>query len=451
MGERADPQGRGERALKGPEKRLLALLGLPTFGLALSIGTVTTYVPLLARQFTSSTAVIGFVIAAEGLVALVVPIAAGAWSDQLHTRFGGRIPFLMLGAPVLGLTVASMGFMHSLGPLALIVFVFFVAYYTAYEPYRALYPDLLTADVAGRGQSTQAIFRGMATGAALVGGGLLFAVSPKLPFLIFALLAFATIAAFLWGVRRTRAVRRQHEHEARTARETVRRLVGLLGERPALRAFLFANALWELSLAALKTFIMLFLTVGLGFGTSGAAGVIAIVLVLVLIAAPVSGKLGDRFGKTRVVGIALWLYGIGLLVPFFTQAPYLVLPILPVVAFGGGMILTLPYAILMPLMPDEEHGLITGFYSFSRGIGILLGPALAGLAITALRSMLPGTRGYAAMWIVSAVAILASVPLMRPLKAKEAELRRQRSEQSGAEERAQRRHRVPSAAERAAG
>jgi hypothetical protein len=55
------------------------------------------------------------------------------------------------------------------------------------------------------------------------------------------------------------------------------------------------------------------------------------------------------------------------------------------------------------------------------------------------------------MWIVSAVAILASVPLMRPLKAKEAELRRQRSEQSGAEERAQRRHRVPSAAERAAG
>ena len=65
---------------------------------------------------------------------------------------------------------------------------------------------------------------------------------------------------------------------------------------------------------------------------SSAVGVIGIVLVLILIAAPVSGKRGDRFGRTRVVGVALWLYGIGLLVPFFTQSPYLVLPILP---FGG--------------------------------------------------------------------------------------------------------------------
>jgi MFS family permease len=206
----------------------------------------------------------------------------------------------------------------------------------------------------------------------------------------------------------------------------VKRIVDLLRSRPALRAFLVANALWELSLAALKTFIMLFLTVGLGMQMSGAVGVIAIVLVLILVAAAVSGKLGDRFGKTRVVGIALWLYGIGLLVPFFTQSPYLVLPILPFVALGGGMILTLPYAILMPLMPEEEHGLITGFYSFSRGLGILLGPALAGLAITGLRSTLPGTDGYAAMWLVCGAAILASLAFMGPLQAKEADLRRRR-------------------------
>jgi MFS family permease len=434
MGVRNRSRGGDERSLKGPEKRLLALLGLPTFGLALSIGTVTTYVPLLARQFTSSTAVIGLVIAAEGLVALFVPIAAGAWSDQLRTRFGGRIPFLAVGAPVIGVTVASLGFMKSLAPLALIVFVFFLAYYAAYEPYRALYPDLLTADVAGRGQSTQAVFRGVATGTALVGGGLLFALSPKLPFLIFALLAFGTIAGFVWRIRGAKAVRRQDEHEARSAGETVSRIVELVRARPALRAFLFANALWELSLAALKTFIMLFLTVGMGLGMSSAAGLIGIVLVLILISAPISGTLGDRFGKTRVVGIALWLYGIGLLVPFFTQSAYIVLPIMPLVAFGGGMILTLPYAILMPLMPDEEHGLITGFYSFSRGIGILLGPALAGLAIMALRSTLPGTAGYAAMWLVCAVAILASVAFMRPLRAKEDELRRERSREDNADE-----------------
>jgi MFS family permease len=424
------PERQHERPLKGSEKRLLALLGLPTYGLALAITAVTTYVPLLARQFTSSTTVIGVVIAAEGLVALVVPIAAGAWSDQLETRMGGRLPFLLLGAPVLGATIAIMGFLHSLGLLAVAVFIFFIAYYAAYEPYRALYPDLLKAEVAGRGQSTQAVFRGGATGTALIAGGLLFSASPKLPFLVFGALALVAILAFIWRTKHSRAARSNSEHESRTARETIALIVKLVRERPALRAFLFANALWELSLAALKTFIVLFLTVGIGLSTSGSSGVIAIVVVLLLIAAPVSGKLGDRFGKTRVVGISLWLYGFGLLVPLFTQSPYIVLPILPFVAFGGGMILTLPYAILMPLMPEEEHGLITGFYSFSRGIGILLGPLLAGVAITVLRSPLSSTHGYAAMWLVCSASVLASIAFMKPMQNREAELRQERRHRS---------------------
>lgn len=425
----------GERALSSKEKRVLAFLGMPTFALALGITAVTTYGPLLARRFTSSTTVIGVIIAAEGLVAMVVPLAAGAWSDQLRTRIGGRLPFLLIGAPMIAGTVGVMGFMQSLWLLAVMVFVFFIAYYAAYEPYRALYPDLLTAEVAGRGQSTQALFRGLATGTALVGGGLLFGLSPKLPFVVFAALAFATMASFLWGIIGSSAVGKQDEHETRAARETIKRMLDLLRSGSALRAFLFANALWELSLAALKTFIILFLTVGVGLGMRSAVGVIAIVMALILGAAAVSGKLGDRLGKARVVHLSLWLYGSGLLVPFFTRSPAVLFAIMPFVAFGGGMILTLPYAILMPLMPDEEHGLITGLYSFSRGLGILLGPLLAGVAITLLRPLLDSTHGYAAMWLVCGGAVLASTAFMKPLQQREAQLRAHRDHSDSADAR----------------
>jgi MFS family permease len=422
-----------ERSLKRDEKHVLALLGLPTFGLALAITAVTTYVPLLAKRYTSSTAVIGMIIAAEGLVALVVPIAAGASSDQLRTRVGGRLPFLLAGAPVVGISVAVMGFLGSLGLIALAVLVFFIAYYAAYEPYRALYPDLLKPEIAGRGQSTQAIFRGLATGTALIAGGLLFSISPKLPFVLFALIASLAMLVFVWTIRGTPAVRQQNGHEARGTHETVTKMLMLLRARPALRAFLVANALWEMSLAALKTFVVLFLTAGLGESMTTSVGLIAIVVVLILISAPISGKLGDRFGKTRVVQIALWLYGLGLLVPFLTQTPAIVLPIVPLVAFGGGMILTLPYAILIPLMPEEEHGLITGFYSFSRGLGILLGPLAAGIAISALRPLLKSTDGYAAMWVVCSVSILASIPFVGPLRVRERQLRRRRARGSAAQ------------------
>ena len=94
-----------------------------------------------------------------------------------------------------------------------------------------------------------------------------------------------------------------------------------------------------------------------------------------------------------------------MLVPLLTATPWLVALSVPFVAIGGGAIMALPYAVLMPLMPDEEHGTLTGVYSFSRGIGTWLGPLLAGLAITAAGGLFESTQGYQAMWFVCSVAV----------------------------------------------
>jgi MFS family permease len=412
--------GAHERALSGREKRFLALLGMPTLALALSITTVTTYLPLVARQFTGSTTVIGVLIGAEGAVALVVPLVVGQWSDQLRTRLGGRLPFVVAGAPAVALSIALMGFAGSLILVAALALVFFVSYYAAYEPYRALYPDMLEAEVAGRGQSSQAVFRGCGTGLALVGGGLLFAIAPTLPFAVVGAVALATMAGFVWGMAgRDRRPSHEQHGQARDVRGTLHRIGELLRASPELRAFLVANALWELSLAALKTFVILYLTAGLGYRLETAVGIVGGVAVLILGAAVMSGKLGDRFGKARVATAGIWVYGLGLLVPFASQDPWVVLPAMPLIAFGGGTILTLPYALLIPLMPEDEHGILTGFYSFSRGLGILLGPLIAGGAISLLHGPLGSSQGYAAMWLVCSVAILASIPMMGPLRRRE--------------------------------
>ena len=97
-----------------------------------------------------------------------------------------------------------------------------------------------------------------------------------------------------------------------------------------------------------------------------------------LVAAPLSGRLGDRVGRMRVMEWALLAWGAGLLVPFLVSSKPVVAAAVPIIALGGGAVMTLPYAVLMPLMHDAEHGMLTGFYSFSRGIGTALGPLLAG-------------------------------------------------------------------------
>ncbi|MEA2246695.1 MAG: transporter, family, tetracycline resistance protein [Solirubrobacteraceae bacterium] len=411
-----DPDEGGDRPLDRGEWRTLAVLGVPTFALALAITTVTTYLPVIAESFAASTLVIGLLIGGEGLLALGLPVVVGAWSDRLRTRIGGRLPFLIVATPPLVLSLAILGWARSILAAAIIVAAFFAAYYVAYEPYRALYPDLVDDDIAGRAQSTQALFRGAATCLALVGGGLLISIGGPVPFVVAAAITALCMAAFTWALLR-RGLPEQTRQAPEGLREVARSLRDCVADRPALRSLLAANALWELSLAALKTFVILYITRGLGFEVSTAALIIGGGAVVIMLASPVSGKLADRLGRTRVMHIALWVYGVGLLVPVFTQSTVLLALAVPLVAFGGGVIMTLPYALLMPLMPEGQHGALSGFYSLSRGVGTALGPLLAGLAIELLRDPLSSTHGYAAMWLVSAAAILASIPLLLRVRA----------------------------------
>jgi Na+/melibiose symporter-like transporter len=314
-----------------------------------------------------------------------------------------------------------MGFVGSVGPLVGAAFVFFIGYFLAYEPYRALYPDLFDDEVAGRAQGTQALWRGAGTGLALVGGGLLISLSQLLPFLVAAIVACAATVTLPVGMMRRDDASDESGEAGGGPKAAATRVLELLRESPGLRAFLIANALWELSLGALKTFVVLYVTVGLGYSRATAALFIGGVAVLVLFAAMASGKLADKRGKIAVLKVGLPIYGAGLFVPLIFSAPWIVACAVPFIAIGAGAVMALPYAVLMPLMPDEEHGTLTGVYSFSRGLGVWLGPLIAGLAITLLSGVFKSTEGYQATWGVCAIAVLASLPFVRRLRAEAGE------------------------------
>jgi predicted MFS family arabinose efflux permease len=285
----------------------------------------------------------------------------------------------------------------------------------AYEPYRALYPDAVGEDAAGRAQGTQALWRGVGTGLALLGGGLLLGVGRGAPFAAAAVAYVACVSAFVVVLAR-RGVPREGGGESGGLREEARHVVRLVREHAALRAFLVANALWELSLAALKTFVVLYVTQGLGFGRTDASLIIGAVAVIVLLAALGSGKLADRYGRLKVLRVALPVYGAGFLVPLVFTAPLAVVLAIPFIAVGGGALMALPYAILIPLMPDDAHGALTGYYSLSRGLGTWFGPLLAGVAVTATAGVFSATHGYQAVWGVCALAVLASIWPARHLR-----------------------------------
>jgi MFS family permease len=400
------------------ERRAIWLLGLPTFGLALSITVVTTYLPLIAQDFTDSSTVVGVLIGSEGLLALVLPLLVGTWSDQLRSPIGGRLPFLLAATPPLAVATALLGFASSLVIALGLAWLFFAAYFVAYEPYRALYPDLVSPAFAGRSQSVQAIWRGAATGLALVAGGVLFDLAQWLPFVAGAVLTAAVLGVFLRAmISGPGRPASWHEPERpKPLMEAVRELRGLVEGRPALQAYLVANALWEASLGALKSFVLLYVTVGLGIEVGDAALIVGAAALFVLVGAVVSGILADRYGRLRVLRLTLILYGGALLIPALTTATLPLLILAPIAAFGGGTLMTLPYALLMPYMPDGSHGALTGFYSLSRGVGTMLGPLLTGVAVDVLSgagATFGETEGYSAMWLVCGGTILLSLVFLQ--------------------------------------
>jgi MFS family permease len=402
---------RARPRLSKAERRLFILLGVPGFGLSLSLTVLSTYLPLLARRFTASRAGIGALVGGEGLIALLVPIWIGSLSDRVDTRFGRRVPFLMATAPIAAIALALIPFARSLPVMVVTVFSFYVAYFTYLAPYRALYPDLVSLDASGRAQGILGIFNQAGLGLALVGGGLLLELWRPLPYVVAAATMLLGTVILVLGLRETARPPASPEH--RSSRSPPAEVWALLRNHRAIRALMIANTLLSLTLGGLKAFVVLWLIEGLGKNMKFIAGAMTVVAVGALVGTLVTGKLADRYGAARVLARTLVVFGLGLVLPTFSKSTMLLGAELPLIAFCGGAAVTLPYAILMQLMPARSHGTAAGLFDVSGGIGTLLGPAITGAAIDLLRPLFASTEGYAAMWPVLSASALASIAMLR--------------------------------------
>jgi MFS family permease len=401
----AIPQPEGRRAL-------IWSLGLGAFGLAFSITTTAAYLPPLLGEFTDSTSLIAAVLAAEGIFAIALPLVVGPWSDTFQTPIGRRRPFMLVALPPMAFCLLLMPFMPRFWLAAIVVFAFFFAYYLFEPPYRGLYPDLLPQWLYGRAQSVQHILRGVALGAALVGGGFLFHVWDPAPFLLASGMTVLAGGACLALV---------HERGGSTrvflgVRSYLARNLEIVRGEPHVRRFLIANSAWEGSFAAARSFVVLYITVGLGQSSTVAATVLTIVAAGYLVGAVVSGPLGDRFGLARVIVGASIVYGGGYLAAGAAQHwhAWYYAPIFPV-AVAGGTVMTLAWGLLFKLMPPRQRGAIAGLATTTKGIGLLLGPLAAGVAIDVLAPYLDATQGYQVLWPICGATILLAVPLVRSL------------------------------------
>jgi MFS family permease len=399
----------GEDAARADGVRRAQEYGLTAGELGMASGqtVMVALLPLLLAEHVGSATMIGAVVAMEGFFAMLVPYIVGALSDRVGAdaarRFGRRNLFLLAAAPVMAAALVMAPFMDGFWPRAGAAALFFAALHAYMTPLRALVVDSVPEERRGRVQGVLGAFHSGGLAYGLVGGGLLFALWEPLPFLVAAGLVLLTTGVTFFATPDS-----SHEHEEAEPEAEAEFWRELARNRGA-RWFLLANALWAGAVDGLRPYIFLFATVVLGITVSGASGIIGALLVGVGIGSVLVGRLGDRYGKARVLGFCAALTGVVMALGVFVRDVGFAIAFLVPAGLGAAALIALPYPVFARLIGEEAVGRATGVFTVSVGAARLVAPLLVGAAIDLGAGIFPDEEGYPMMWpVVGGLALLGA-------------------------------------------
>jgi MFS transporter, DHA2 family, methylenomycin A resistance protein len=194
------------------------------------------------------------------------------------------------------------------------------------------------------------------------------------------------------------------------------------GGNPTLNRVVFAATL----IAALTFAVMIgafyiaeqYLQRVAGFSALGASGALVLVALLVGAAAPLAGKLVDRYGEQLPTLLGFVGAGLGLAVlgipGVSLDSPITILPLIPV-GLGLGMLFVPTSRAALNASPQASHGRTSAILSVGRLLGAAVGAGLAGVA---LEGVLTAATVHHALLLGAALCLVIGIPASTLLRAR---------------------------------
>lgn len=377
------------------DERLLMICGSTVLVMA-GQGVVGPVLPLYARDFGVSTAVVGLTFTAFGLARLVLNIPAGIWADR-----GGRRSLLIGGPLVTAVGMIGSGLAPTIWVLLawrLVAGAGSALYMTGAQIYLI---DIAVDDQRARYIATNqgALLLGVSVGPA-VGGLLADAYGLRAPFLVVgAGAAITAVYSFLRlpETRRASPVSDDPVGDGIAMRTSRRRFVT---SRQFVAVGLVSFSIFSIRSGYRQTLVPIEGADRFGFDT-GDLGLLFTLLGLIGLAlVGPAGWLADRFGRKPVIIPSGYIAVAGVAATAIADTPMWFIAGLMLSAVGTGVSGPAPAAFVADLAPAELRGSAMGLYRTWGDLGLVLAPLLGG-ALADLTSI------RIAMLAISAVAALA--------------------------------------------
>jgi maltose/moltooligosaccharide transporter len=159
------------------------LLGFGFFSISIGWSLYNGFVPFFLNNYLASTALIGFLMTIDNYFALIIQPYIGNRSDRTNTRFGRRMPYLMIGIPIAALFYALIPFHVSLMTLILFMVCMNLSMAIFRSPTIALMPDITPESKRTKANGVINFMGGCGAILAFSAGSLLYNVDESLPFL----------------------------------------------------------------------------------------------------------------------------------------------------------------------------------------------------------------------------------------------------------------------------
>ncbi|MBI5649640.1 MAG: MFS transporter [Chloroflexi bacterium] len=367
------------------------LLGFGFFGISIITGINKSYVaPFLGTDFGLKANEVSLIVTLGTIITFLIQPLIGSVSDNTRTRFGRRIPFIIIFAPLAAIGFALLPLLVQPGLLwgfvAVLLFMT-VALALFRTPVIALMPDITPSQFRSQANGLINLMGGIGGILAFAAGAYLYGLNRALPFFASAVALVLACAIVVWKIKEpkdsdTKAV------EARPGLIQSLRVVLAEREKSALLLFL-AIFSWFVGYNGVETFFTLYGVKMLKLQPNNAAFLLSFLALMFVIFAVPSGYIAGRVGrrKTILTGIASLaiLLAVVRILPVELQTSGVVLPILlALIGISWSLINVNSLAMVVDVAPQTELGTYTGLYYFFSTAAAVIGPILAGYVIEAM-------------------------------------------------------------------
>jgi MFS family permease len=343
-------------------------------------------VPATIGEYTTSAALIGLLMGIDNILGIVIQPLVGYISDRTRTRWGRRIPFIVVGTPIAAVFFVLIPYATNFTTLIVFIFLFAI---TA-NSYKSV-TDSLTPDFQpGERRSTANAIAKVATSLTIIVSSLISLLvvdrSVELAFAIPAILMVVAVAIVALTIQENRSTgyRLAVAESAKAPGENAwpfRRVIGeLLRDRDRSRVFMllaiFATAgTWAAMRAQLTPYAMEVL--GLSRGQAGSLSLPA-GIAFIVVALPVA-LFSDRVGRRLVTRLGVVVFAAGCLLAFAVPSVPLTMAGVVIASVGYSAFSINGVVILWNLAPSMSVlGTYTGLYAVMSALGASLGPAIIG-------------------------------------------------------------------------